>query len=106
MNFKCGSDAGISESEFGGDTPHEPADLRRQYNAVFSIMRRGEWYTIPRLCHLVELESGIRMMETSASARLRDMRKARFGGHAVEREYVKKGLWKYRLVLAEAKSAA
>jgi hypothetical protein len=34
----------------------------------------------------------------SISARLRDMRKTRFGGHIVERDYIEKGLFQYQLV--------
>ena len=37
--------------------------------------------------------------ESSISARLRDMRKPRFGSHIIEREYVERGSHKYRLVI-------
>ncbi len=35
----------------------------------------------------------------SVSAQLRHMRKPRFGGHTVEREYVGDGLYNYRLIV-------
>lgn len=39
------------------------------------------------------------MPEASVSARLMDFRKARFGSHYVDQEYVLMGLWKYRLTV-------
>ena len=37
--------------------------------------------------------------EAGISARLRDLRKKRFGGHTVERRNVGGGVWEYRLVV-------
>ena len=37
--------------------------------------------------------------EASASAALRDFRKKKFGSYAVEKEYVRNGLWLYWIVL-------
>ncbi len=36
--------------------------------------------------------------ESSVGARTRDLRKARFGGHTVERTYAGNGLFRYQLV--------
>jgi len=37
--------------------------------------------------------------EASVSARLRDLRKEKFGGHVVERRAVKRGLFEYRVIV-------
>jgi hypothetical protein len=39
--------------------------------------------------------------EASVSARLRDLRKPKFGGFHIERRYVSAGLWAYRLLAAD-----
>ena len=46
---------------------------------------------------LAELANGIGCTEAAASARIRDLRKARFGAHEVERRRVSGGLFVYRL---------
>ena len=67
--------------------------LSTQLNRVFDCMSDGQWHT---LAELAEYSGG---SEAAVSARLRDFRKDRFGGHTVERERVKKGLWRYKLVI-------
>lgn len=83
---------------FSGTTYDPNQDQQRlttQYNRVFERMCDGEWHT---LAELAEYSNG---SEAAVSARVRDMRKQRFGAHTVERERVpgKKGLWRYRLTL-------
>jgi hypothetical protein len=53
--------------------------LNRQLQAVWNVMRDGQWRS---LCELAT-QSG--EPEASVSARLRDLRKTRFGAHLVER---------------------
>jgi hypothetical protein len=79
------------------DPAQDRARLTTQYNKVFDTMVDGQWHTIPELA---DISGG---SEAGVSARIRDMRKARFGGHTVERERVpgQKGLWRYRLTLAK-----
>jgi hypothetical protein len=78
-------DGGTFNPERDGDR------LRRQLVRVRSLMLDGRWRTLAE----ISLVTGY--PEASVSARLRDLRKARFGSHLVEREYVSKGLWKYRV---------
>ena len=49
------------------------------------------WWT------LAELARATGYPEASISARLRDLRKPKFGGYTVEREYVERGLFRYRV---------
>ena len=60
---------------------------------VHDLMQDGEWRTLPQICEQISANS-----EASVSARLRDLRKPRFGGYCVEREYLADGLWRYRVV--------
>jgi hypothetical protein len=82
---------------FDGDTftPARDGDrLRCQLDAVRRLMSDGAWRT------LAEIGAAVGAPEASASARLRDLRKPKFGGLAVEREYVRRGLFRYRLAAA------
>lgn len=65
--------------------------LSRQFADVLAYVADGRWHT------LAEIAQAVRAPEASVSARLRDARKARFGGFAIEREYVSEGLHRYRL---------
>jgi hypothetical protein len=86
---------------FDGDTA-TPADvprLARQLGDVKRVMAPGEWWTPEGL----ELATGYRW--ASISARIRDLRKAKHGGHTVERKRAEGGLFVYRLLLAGAAPA-
>lgn len=65
--------------------------LRGQALAVWRILADCNWHTIP------ELSSATGGSEAGVSARIRDLRKPRFGGHSIEREHVANGLHRYRL---------
>ena len=53
--------------------------LNRQQQRVFDVMKDGQWRTLADIAALTGDP------EASVSARLRDLRKARFGGSTVER---------------------
>ena len=80
---------------FDGET-YEPAldgaRLSREYDRVFRLMRDGEWRT------LADISEATGDPQASVSARLRDMRKPRFGSHTVERRRCGEGLFEYRLL--------
>lgn len=65
--------------------------LGKQLGAVKEVMRDHDWHTLAELSHKAGGSTA------SVSARLRDLRKARFGGYQVERRYVSEGLWEYRI---------
>lgn len=80
---------------FDGDTFDPDRDairLTKQWWDVWSLMSDGRWRTL----HRIGLSTG--HPEASVSARLRDFRKPRFGGHKVERNYLGSGLWQYRVL--------
>jgi len=65
--------------------------LNRQFLRVLSMMDDGTWRT------LAEISEATGDPEASISARLRDMRKDKFGGRIVERRRRMGGIWEYRL---------
>ena len=75
-------------------TPRDTARLNRQAQAVYDVMADHAWRT------LGQIADATGEPEASISARLRDLRKPRFGGHIVEREYLADGVWRYRVLPA------
>ena len=85
----------LSEHFYGGNTYLPARDkprLNGQMAAVFSVISDNQWHT------LKELAERCSASEAGVSARLRDLRKADFGSHTVDRRYLDNGLWEYRLV--------
>lgn len=83
------SDTPLFDGPFLVEADH--ARLGRQLDVVRTLMLDGRWRT------LAEIESCTRFPQASVSARLRDMRKARFGGYIVERQRRSPGTWEYRV---------
>ena len=83
-------------TQFDGETFERKRDGKRlnaQLTAVYWLMRSGEWYTLQKISDA----TGAPMQ--SASARIRDLRKTAFLGATVERRFVSKGVFEYRLIL-------
>lgn len=81
-------------AEFDGKTyepAHDKKRLTKQLDAVRNVMRGGEWITIALLARATGGS------EAGVSARLRDLRKPKFGGHTVERKRGEGGVFFYRL---------
>lgn len=83
---------------FDGETYEPDRDkirLTGQLLRTYEVMRDGRWHT------LTEIAERAHGSPQSVSARLRDLRKKRFGAYEVERkrhDYLD-GVWLYRLVL-------
>ena len=60
-------------------------------DGVKDLMLVSGWLTLP----VISAQTGY--PEASISARLRDLRKTKFGAYNVERRYVVNGLWEYRV---------
>ena len=79
--------------DFDGRT-YDPGRDRERLSGmlarVATTMADGQWHT------LRELATATGGSEAAVSARLRDLRKPRFGGHTVDRQHVGNGLWEYR----------
>lgn len=86
---------------FDGETFDYPRDTARLTSQLFAV-RDFMLRRFPAWATLEEIATGIGAGESSVpaiSARLRDLRKVRFGNFIVERRYVSKGLWQYRVLL-------
>lgn len=67
---------------FDGETYSAEQDCARltgQLLRCFELMSDGKWWTIRELADIAECS------DQSASARIRDLRKPKFGGHIVDR---------------------
>jgi len=76
--------------------PRDDARLTGQLQRVYDLMADGRWRT------LGEIGVATGDPQPSISAQLRHLRKARFGGHQVERRYQGEGLFAYRLTVKGA----
>lgn len=74
------------------DAEKDAKRLTRQLDKVRGLMMDGRWRT------LKDIELATKFPTTSISARLRDLRKPRFGSFIVESKRVKKGLYAYRVL--------
>lgn len=81
-------------TKFDGKTYSADKDetrLKSQLETIRDLMLDGKWRTIATVAQ----KSGA--TEAGASARLRDLRKERFGKYNVEKRRVDGGLWQYRI---------
>lgn len=67
--------------------------LAAQLDAVFHALSDGTWWT------LADLASAAHGSTAAVSARVRDLRKARWGKHEIQRRYLADGVWVYRHAL-------
>jgi hypothetical protein len=73
------------------DAARDNARLGAQIIRVFEAMKDGQWRSLQEIAAITGDP------ESSISAQLRHLRKQRFGGHKVEREYRGNGLHVYQL---------
>ena len=74
---------------------HDHHRLSGQLRKVRDFMTDRDWHTLAEICAAVGVES-----QASVSARLRDLRKTKFGGYTVERRRrgeASAGLFEYRV---------
>jgi hypothetical protein len=65
--------------------------LTKQILRVWECMKDSQWRTLSEIAAITGDP------EASVSAQLRHLRKERFGGHIVDRRYLKDGLYQYKL---------
>jgi hypothetical protein len=71
------------------------ARLGTQLACVRMLLSDGEWRTLAEIKDAIPVATS----EAGISARLRDLRKAKHGGHRVDRKRIAGGLYQYRLVI-------
>lgn len=72
---------------------HDQARLTGHLKAVYEYLASHDWVTI------AELAQAVGCSEAGASARIRDLRKPKFGHHQIDRKRVEGGLYMYRVNL-------
>lgn len=82
----------------GADYNHERDSdrLTGQIKRVFAAIKDGEWRTV------FEISRDTGDPQTSVSAQLRNLRKARYGAWNIECRYAGNGLYEYRLAPGQA----
>lgn len=83
------------------DPQRDHARLTGQIGRVFDCMKDGRWRSLDSIARITGDHS-----HASISARLRDLRKDKFGGHTVERKHIKAGLFHYRLIVKDVEQFA
>jgi hypothetical protein len=90
---------------FDGETFDPSKDgprLTNQLMRVLAVMQDGNWHTLASIAEQISYPPYDRASEAGVSARLRDLRKIRFGGYHIDRRRVKEaGLYEYRLIKPE-----
>ena len=87
---------------FDGDTYDEQRDgtpLASQLDAVRDAMLNGQWWSYKQLREHLQRHHQIKATDTSLSARIRDLRKIRFGGYSVQSRRKTHREWEYRIDL-------
>ena len=87
-------EAMLGDQPFDGITyvaSRDQARLSGQLAKVRSILADRQWHTLEELAE----KSGGSV--ASASARIRDLRKAKFGSSTIDRKYFTNGVWHYRM---------
>ena len=75
------------------DMNRDAKRLTGQLLDIYNLMKDGQWRS------LGEIEAATGHGAASVSAQLRNLKKAAFGAHTVEKQHVKNGLFQYRLVV-------
>jgi hypothetical protein len=84
----------VGDTLFDGvtyDASRDQARLSGQLKAVRYVLLDNRWHT------LGEIAQRVGGSEAGVSARIRDLRKPRFGSHTIEKQRVTDGLWQYRM---------
>ncbi|MGW8177564.1 MAG: hypothetical protein ACWGQW_02045 [bacterium] len=89
----------LKHPPFDGETYGEEdyPRLKSQLEAVRKRLKDGKWHTIQDLAEYARNTTGRQVTEASISARIRDLRKKKFGGYTVWRLNYGNGLWKYKM---------
>lgn len=85
-----------SGADFDGITYERSLDhirLTGQLGRVYDVMKDGVWHSLQVLAFKAKAPEG------SVSARLRDLRKDKFGAYQVDKKRLNDGLWLYKLII-------
>lgn len=89
----------FEDAQFDGATYHPALDQKRlsgQLERVHKLLSDGNWWGLKSLAYAADGS------EAAVSARIRDLRKERFGSHVIERRRIAGGLYQYRMMGAKS----
>jgi len=86
-------------------TDHNSKRLGVQREDVLEVMLCGGWSTFAEIQQIILTARDRFHPEASISARLRDLRKERFGGYAVNRRARRGNLYEYQVLLPKPRNA-
>lgn len=87
-------------AQFDGETYEPKLDQQRlstQLEAIRELMLDNVWRTLPQIVLALRSRKGIHATEPGVSARLRDLRKSKFGAYNVERRRQSDHFFEYRI---------
>lgn len=93
LDFTARFDSGIAL------TPADHERLSKQIDRVHAIVSDGAWYAVSDVRQAIQRRFGVSDPENSIQAQLRNLRKSKFGGYAIERRRIG-NLWEFRMVKA------
>lgn len=79
------------EAPAGIESESDVIRLNKQQARVWAILKDEAWHTLP------EIEERTGVPTQSISARIRDLRKVKYGEHTIHRESLGHGVFRYRL---------
>lgn len=97
----CKACKGTGAAEPDGQTYDRGQDqprLKGQTRAVFKVLQDRQWHQLEEIAAKLLSEHDLKASTQSVSARIRDLRKEKFGSHEIERRRAGSGLFEYRLV--------
>lgn len=80
------------------DRKRDLSRLNAQAARVYAVMQSGEWLGLQEIHDIILSTTGHDDPLQSISARTRDFKKEEFGGFQVDKRFVHRGLWQYRLI--------
>ena len=86
--------------DFDGKTYDREKDHERLWTAleaVEDLLSKGNWHTLRDIQRRLERDYGVMASESGISARFRDLRKEKFGGHKMISRRVEGGAWEYAM---------
>lgn len=90
--------------DFDGDTIVPERDNTRLHPQLVAVLSKflheaNQWLMLPFIIMDVQRMTGTNAGAAAITARIRDLRKAKFGGYHIESRYVTRGVWAYRMVI-------
>jgi hypothetical protein len=96
-DFGWGNAEEVARRDFGFRA--SDPDIKTLNGKVLRLLRDHQWWTIWDICDTILAQNAILSSDASISARVRDLRKPRFGCHLIEKRRIENSsAFEYRLM--------